>query len=183
MHAGAAALGDGDDIARSGGVIGRRQRHRLSRHRQRHQAETEGERRCSKYLHRGFPFFSFCALRPFRRNATDQAIRKQCGRPVTRGVIDANDGDANADASDVAANPSADGANADANDLDDASAPARASDDRRRAGKQQQVPRSAMARAPDAARLGTMARHSPLQQTLRWLRPRQTRVTESVDVP
>jgi hypothetical protein len=28
-----------------------------------------------------------------------------------------------------------------------------------------------------------MARHSPLQQTLRCLRPRQTRVTESVDVP
>jgi hypothetical protein len=40
-----------------------------------------------------------------------------------------------------------------------------------------------VARAPDAARLVTMARHSQLQQALRCLRPRRTRVTEIDDVP
>jgi hypothetical protein len=121
MEAGAAALRDVNDLARSGGLIDRCQRHRLGGHRE--QAEAERKRGCSKNLHRvSFPVV-IC------RGAAESGLRKQYGSPATpRGVLSASGGDANADAGDGAASPNAgdasDGANDGASGHDDANAPA-----------------------------------------------------------
>jgi hypothetical protein len=121
MEAGAAALGNVNDVTRGRGLIDRRQRHSLGGHRE--QAEAQRKRGSSKNLHRvSFPLV-IC------RDAAESGLRKQYSSPATpRGALSASGGDANADAGDGAASPNAgdasDGANDGASGHDDANAPA-----------------------------------------------------------
>jgi hypothetical protein len=74
MEAGAAALRDMDDFARRGGLIDRRQRHRLAGHRR--QTKAKREHGCSKNSHLVFPFLSFfAAMRQNRVYANNLAAR------------------------------------------------------------------------------------------------------------
>jgi uncharacterized membrane protein YgcG len=120
------------DIAR-GGFFDRIYRHRLGGHR--HEAEADGERRCSKHFHRLSSIFAAMRqIRPYANNVTMWYLRHlissnggasgggASGGDATGGDASPNDGGANP--SDGGADPSGGGASP--NDV--ASAPLRASD-------------------------------------------------------
>jgi uncharacterized membrane protein YgcG len=116
------------DIARSG-FFDRIHRHRLGGHR--HEAEANGERRCSKHFHRlSSPFAAMRQIRIYADNVTTWYLRNvissnggaNSGGGASGGDASPNDGGASP--SDGGADPSGGGASP--NDV--ASAPLRASD-------------------------------------------------------